>query len=141
MKVRLHFINRSTEAEAVRLERTGAQTPGCLAGRRTTVYATPPKFWRKVRESNPQERSRAPTVFGTARRARAQPSFELAGTLGFEPRSADLEPASLPINLTPLRDASGRTRTSKPFERAATLQAAAEPFRPLMLISYSRKKN
>ena len=73
----------------------------------------------------------APTVFGTAWRARAQPSFVLAGALGFEPRKAGLESASLTFSLRPL-DASGRTRTSTLAARAAALQAAAEPFRPLM---------
>src|SRR2546423_13128931 len=44
----------------------------------------------------------APTVFGTAWRARAQPSFVLAGALGFEPRKAGLESASLTFSLRPL---------------------------------------
>src|SRR5947209_2906326 len=44
----------------------------------------------------------APTVFGTAWRARAQPSFVLAGALGFEPRRAGLESASLTFSLRPL---------------------------------------
>jgi hypothetical protein len=39
----LPFILHPFEAEAVRLERTGARTPGGLAGRCTTVYASPPK--------------------------------------------------------------------------------------------------
>src|SRR5437588_4400115 len=45
----------------------------------------------------------APTVFGTAWRARAQPSFVLAGALGFEPRKTGLEPASLAFSLRPLK--------------------------------------
>ena len=45
----------------------------------------------------------APTVFGTAWRARAQPSFVLAGALGFKPRKAGLESASLTFSLRPLR--------------------------------------
>ena len=43
------------QAEAVRLERTGARTPGGLARRCTAFCAAPPKK-RKVWESNPQKR-------------------------------------------------------------------------------------
>ena len=62
----------------------------------------------------------APTVFGTARRAVAQPSNALARAPGFEPRNAGLESASLTFSLRPL-DASGRTRTS-------TLASASRSF-------------
>ena len=62
-----------SKAEAVRLERTGARTPGGLAGRCTTVYASPPKSLTEGVGVEPTG-AFAPTVFGTARRARAQPS-------------------------------------------------------------------
>ena len=54
--------------------------------------------WRKVRESNPQERV-APTVFGTAWRARAQPSE--VHQVGLEPTcsrgATALQAAAWPI--------------------------------------------
>jgi hypothetical protein len=62
------------------------------------------------------------------------PTFlELAEALGFEPRMAGLESASVALSLRPLfSSASGRTRTSNAHTRATALQAAAEPLRPLM---------
>lgn len=59
----------------MRFERTRAVGPGGLAGRCTAVYATPPKNLAEGAGVEPTGVVQAPTVFGTAWRARAQPSF------------------------------------------------------------------
>ncbi len=51
----------------------GQRLPGGLAGRCTTVCASPPKSTKEGAGVEPAE-AFAPTVFGTARHARAQPS-------------------------------------------------------------------
>jgi hypothetical protein len=83
-----------------------------------------------VRESNPQERFRLRQFSGLL--GMPVPNLpRMAGAPGFEPESAGLESASLGLSLHPLRCIR---RDSNPHARirATALQAAAEPFRPLM---------
>src|SRR5947209_8465635 len=81
-------------------------------------------------ESNPQERSSSDSFRDCS--ACPCPTFlELAGALGFEPRKVGLESASLAFSLRP-QDAIREESNLHARFRAAALQAAAEPFRPLM---------
>ena len=127
------------KAEAVRLERTWARTPGDLARRCTTVCATPPKCWRKVWESNPQESSKLRQFSGLL--GVPVPNLPLSWQ-GRPDSNRDWRIWSSPV--WPLTYAPSRcVREDSNLHTlpwATTLQAAAEPFRPLTLISYSRKK-
>ena len=72
-----------------------------------------PFLWRKVWESNPQERSSSDS-FRDCSACQCPTFLKLAGAPGFKPRKAGLESASLALSLRPPRSASGRSRTSTP---------------------------
>ena len=91
----------------------GRFTPGGLARRCTTFCAAPPR--RKVRESNPQERL-APTVFGTARRARAQPSKRWQGRPDSNREERVWSPPVCLLAYAPPLSASGGNRTPTPLK-------------------------
>ena len=99
--------------------------PGGLAGRCTTIYASPPKFLTEGVGVEPTGASKLRQFSGLLGVPGAQPSSRLAGTPGLEPGLADLEFASLAFNVRPFVYASGRTRTSMPRSGATALQAAA----------------
>src|SRR5437588_9171397 len=89
-----------------------------------------PCFWRKVWESNPQERSGSDSFRDCL--ACPCPTFlEWRGRSDLNRERRGWNPLVWRLAYAP-QDASGRSRTSNAHFRAAALQAAAEPFRPLM---------
>ena len=94
-----HFI--LPKAEAVRVERTGARTPGGLAHRCTTFCATPPKELAEGAGVEPAGALRLRQFSGLL--GVPVPNLpRLAGAPGFEPGRAGLESASLSLSLRPL---------------------------------------
>src|SRR5215213_5111604 len=130
----LLFIHHSSfitsEAEAVRVERTGARTPGGLAHRCTTFCATPPKELAEGAGVEPAGALRLRQFSGLL--GVPVPNLpSVAGAPGLEPRMAGLESACLPLTYAPPR-CIRRDSNPHALVRATALQAAAEPFRPLM---------